>query len=661
MPGRLVGVSGLHGPVPKRLAPIFRDREELSSGVDLSEEIKQALADSETLLVVCSPAAAASKWVNREIEQFRELGKDRIYCVIVDGDPNASSADAACFPPALLQDEQHELIEPLAADVRPWADGKALARSKLAAALLGVRLDDLRQREKKRKRKIQAFAIIAMFAVFVLLAFSVQSRLAEQEAQLARAAQQASAEKMLASFLDQAEKLRDVADLETRKSFQDVMTRYLAAFDEHDLSQQSRRQLGVMLANRGIILRDENQPSQAMEVFKQARQVLQALVDELGDDPESLFELSQVEYWIGQVYVDLGQAQQAAPYYSAYAAISEKLHSIEPQNADWTMEAAYAQSNLGALKLHVYPFDPMAAIQHYRTALELNQEAALLDQKYEHELADSHADLADAWIGICKMDEAMTQRLKTVELAETYYRQSPANNRLKQDYGHALSGLSILQRKSGQNEKALENLQRSLQIQEELVSEDPQNMIKRWSLLRKMAEQAKSLEVQGSVDASWEISLGAESAMRQFLAEHPVSIIDYQVDFAVFLKDFADRAFRANQLQAGRRLLNESIVMLEQAAETLPNNKTLQSELVSAYFYYWENHQGVLPEAVQSVDLALKGDVSDLATCLELGAASRQALLAGDREKAQEFVDRLLGHGFREAEFLRYCSRYGLC
>ena len=97
VPKRLVGSAGLHGPVPAKLSPIFRDRDELSSAGDLSSKIKDALSDSETLLLVCSPSAARSRWINEEIRYFRSLGGRRIYCVIVDGDPQSSDPQIACF------------------------------------------------------------------------------------------------------------------------------------------------------------------------------------------------------------------------------------------------------------------------------------------------------------------------------------------------------------------------------------------------------------------------------------------------------------------------------------------------------------------------------------------------------------------------------------
>src|SRR4051812_3088589 len=66
VPKRLRGTPSEFGPVPERLSPIFCDREELASSADLGTRVKDALADSDALIVVCSPEAAASHWVNEE-------------------------------------------------------------------------------------------------------------------------------------------------------------------------------------------------------------------------------------------------------------------------------------------------------------------------------------------------------------------------------------------------------------------------------------------------------------------------------------------------------------------------------------------------------------------------------------------------------------------
>ena len=81
----------------QKLRPVFRDIDELCAG-NLPEQIKRALKNSQNLIVVCSPRAATSPWVNQEIETFISLCKtDRIFPFIVEG-----NSPKEFFPPELL-------------------------------------------------------------------------------------------------------------------------------------------------------------------------------------------------------------------------------------------------------------------------------------------------------------------------------------------------------------------------------------------------------------------------------------------------------------------------------------------------------------------------------------------------------------------------------
>jgi hypothetical protein len=119
LPRKLVGTKTGVGKVPSRIRPVFRDRDDLSSASDLGGTVKQALEDSENMIVVCSPDAAASFWVNEEIRQFASLGRAKqIFCVIVDGEPGGIETASTCFPDALAE---IGLQEPLAAVASvPW-------------------------------------------------------------------------------------------------------------------------------------------------------------------------------------------------------------------------------------------------------------------------------------------------------------------------------------------------------------------------------------------------------------------------------------------------------------------------------------------------------------------------------------------------------------
>jgi tetratricopeptide (TPR) repeat protein len=209
VPANLVGRETPIGIVPARLTPIFRDRDELPASGDLGQELKAALGRAMFLIVVCSPAAARSRWVNEEIHTFRRLhGDGRVLALVVDGEPNApqSRADAECFPPALLQelvpdkDRGDARVEPIAADLRRQGDGRRLAKLKLIAALTGLGLDELARREAQRRARrltiVAAAAVVGMmFAIGLALYANArrieaneQRLIAEREAATARTA-----------------------------------------------------------------------------------------------------------------------------------------------------------------------------------------------------------------------------------------------------------------------------------------------------------------------------------------------------------------------------------------------------------------------------------------------------------------------------------------
>jgi len=184
VPKRLVGTLTPRGVVPARLFPTFRDREELPVSADLGRNIDEALRLSRYLIVICSPAAAKSRWVNEEILNFKRLGRsDRILTLIVEGEPNASegkpgfAVEDECFPEAvrfaLGEDGKLGTIhtEPIAADVRPGQDGKENSFLKLVAGIIGVNFDDLRQRE--HERKVRRLEVVIAAAMVLLLLFAV--------------------------------------------------------------------------------------------------------------------------------------------------------------------------------------------------------------------------------------------------------------------------------------------------------------------------------------------------------------------------------------------------------------------------------------------------------------------------------------------------------
>jgi len=183
IPAPLRGRDSAYGPLPTRLAPIFRDRSDARAAPDLGAGLSEALADSEALVVLCSPAAARSVWVEREILEFKRLGRAaRIATVIADGEPRAFDAATApdgAFPRALFASVDAEervswgvLPEPLAADVRERGDGLDGAVLKVVAALAGLSVTELAQRqaEAERRERRRAHRIAAGMAALAVAA-----------------------------------------------------------------------------------------------------------------------------------------------------------------------------------------------------------------------------------------------------------------------------------------------------------------------------------------------------------------------------------------------------------------------------------------------------------------------------------------------------------
>src|SRR5258705_9251759 len=67
----LVGRETAVGVVPKTLRPIFRDQEDFSGGLTLTDATIAALDAAAALIVVCSPVAAGRPGGNQEGRLFR--------------------------------------------------------------------------------------------------------------------------------------------------------------------------------------------------------------------------------------------------------------------------------------------------------------------------------------------------------------------------------------------------------------------------------------------------------------------------------------------------------------------------------------------------------------------------------------------------------------
>lgn len=93
--------------VPQRNLNIFRDEADFT-GIEYRQSIAKHLKDSAKLIVLCSPDARASAYVNEEIRLFAWTnGADNIIPILVSGIPNnepkPGQESEMAFPEALRE------------------------------------------------------------------------------------------------------------------------------------------------------------------------------------------------------------------------------------------------------------------------------------------------------------------------------------------------------------------------------------------------------------------------------------------------------------------------------------------------------------------------------------------------------------------------------
>jgi tetratricopeptide (TPR) repeat protein len=348
-PKQLVGTKTSRGEVPRRLNPVFRDREELASATDLGEVITTALRESACQIVICSPNAARSKWVNEEILAFKRLGReDRIFCLIVAGEPNATDMtgreEEECFPPALrfhlaadgsLGDSR---TEPIAADARPGKDGRFAAKLKLIAGVLGVGFDALRRREQQRRNRrlavIAGGATAGMVLTSALAVYALIQRGVAQR-QTVRAEAEAETAKQTTKFLVDLFKISDPSEARGNTvTAREMLDKGAARIDRQLVSQPAVQ--ATLMDTVGTVY-------MGLGLYKEARPLLDRAVDQrrrlAGISPvvlsDSLSHLGELAYWQADLPVAEKSYREAIADEAAQpatrenrAALAKSLHGL---------------------------------------------------------------------------------------------------------------------------------------------------------------------------------------------------------------------------------------------------------------------------------------------------------------------------------------------
>ena len=454
-----------------RVGPVFRDREDLSASSDLSQAVREALADSRTLVVVCTPATPGSQWVAREIELVRELHPDRpILAALFDGEPSTA------FPAALTAGG----VEPLAPDFRPEGDGPKLAFLKVVAGIVGIPLDELIQRDAQRRlRRVTAVTVASAALALVLLA-------------------------MTAFALDSR---RDALAAQQRAEGQARNTEDLNRYLVRDFRQE-------LLALGRLDVAMEFYPKVLDYCRKQARVA--------GADASNR-DCSDVMQVMGSDHAAKGEFDEARRYFAAANRATGARRAEDPRNPQRTLDHAISTNRLGLLS--VAQEHPARALAEYRKALALLGEVETWGKtrpEWLRQAAYTEANVGSAMLESgAAVDVALRHLQRAVAHNEALIERAPGDQTATYDLVFHLMWLADARWRVGDDAAADKAAERYLAAIDEIIAAEPGNMHHREQQMQVYARHAELLQREGRCADAAAIRARALEVARMLAARDP--------------------------------------------------------------------------------------------------------------------------------------------
>lgn len=512
IPPNLVGRVTEHGPIPERLAPIFRDRDELPAAGRMTERLFDALYTSEFLIVLCSPKAAQSKLVNREIAEFKsKRGDGHILGLIIDGVPFSDDPTLECFPDALLHSFHTDGVkaglsaEGLAADIRPEADGKRMGLLKIIAGMLGVGLNDVVQRDEKRRQQkliVGGIAVTASLLVMGGLTFNaVDSRQTAEKAAKIAEAKTVEAElrlienEQLTHFMmtNVYEELLTIGSLDSLEVITNEILDYYQKRDFDTLSEKqifsltgARLRLGQMLDRRGDSIRAE-------QLFEDTLKLSRDFYARKPDSGFALFRLSNNLFFTGYLAHRQGRLDRAEADYRERLKLVKSAMDMPPPfvRADWKphwqedpkvfwrekiadSEAALTILLAGARR------QPEQAIEYGKSSVAMRELLAARSNENKQSfisLGGSYQYLAAAYLRSGLLEEARDNYAKRLTIFEWLNRKEPNNFRVQRRLFISQANIAELHSMRGDIEPAVQIYSGITKGFDNLVEQDPKNTL----------------------------------------------------------------------------------------------------------------------------------------------------------------------------------------
>jgi tetratricopeptide (TPR) repeat protein len=673
-PKRLVGQNTAAGTVPRRLVPVFRDRDELASATDLGRKVNEALAQSACLVVICSPPSATSRWVNEEVLAFKRLGHgERIFCLIVAGEPGASDLPGReaeeCFAPAL----RHRLApdgslsldrtEPIAADARPGKDGRTNAKLKLIAGILGVGFDALKRRDlQRRTRRMAALATIAlgvMGVTSVLAIAAVIARNAAVSASHAAERRQKQAEDLVDFMLgDLNDKLAQVSRLDIMESVDDRAMGYFQSMPTSDVTDETLGQRARALERIGSVRLDQGHLSAAMASYQAALKLALPLATAAPANTARQLACAEIWAFIGMTHWRQGDLDAAQQSFLAAQALLHRARRLTPDEPQLRFQLAMIDNNIGHVLEARGQLDE--ALIQYRSMLQLMQQLVPTrsgNAEWMSSLGSSYNNIGRLALMRGELAAAITHYAADNAIETALSARDPNDISQRDNMLTVRAILGRTQALAGDLKNGMDSLQQAVDIAMQLKTIDPGNTDFQEHAALYAVQLSRLRRLDGDLRAANALTAQASATLAALTRQDPANT-GWQREFAEAQIEQAAQSLAAGRTDASRAQASMALHALDPLLARHPGDRATLLATAGARLSLAAVEDTQAAQALRAGTLHAIQAVKSGRDDPRLLALQVETLLAlGKKAEATPLIRQLWRSGYRDAALMQVLQR----
>ena len=599
----------------RRALRLFRDDTSLSATPHLWPTIEQALRQSSHFVLLTSPEAAASKWVNKEVAYWLEHNSVETLLVgLTDGELkwDDAAADFAVgegtkhpLPPTLARKFPNE---PKWVDLRPYREDAERPASKrdakftelaadFAAAIRGMPKEDLLSQEVRQQRGALRLAVGAAAALLILAAAATVAGLLAYRSQQEAIAQRNRAERTLATatktanglVFDLAQRFRYTAAIPV-SLIKDILDRARTLQDQLVNSGQTTPDIqyseAVALLQTAGLLREIGDTSGALSTAERAYQILKGLLSENQNyetDWQLFLALAQTLLTIGDINTDQGDTAAALKSYGASLDLLRKLVEFDPNKVEWQRHVVLAYLDVG--RTQEAQLDFTSALKSYRDAFAISDKLTKSDPSnflWQHDLSQCYKSIASVQDAEGDPTSAIDSVRKGLAIDDRLAKSEFSNARWKVELVISYGQVGDIQFRQGNFEDALASYKSSYSVIAQLANSDQANA----SLQQRLAEaHVRLAQVEIKLDRLQDAAASYRNglAIMDRLVEADPGNTVWQKQTAAFYKEAADFQAEQHDLAGAVKSYRAGLAIIERLAQDNPGDAAQQRALIFWY------------------------------------------------------------------------------